>query len=519
MRARKDGYGVITYGKYDRMSLKSSLTNLFARKLRRDIRKMADNALHDQEAIMRSILRKASHCAIGKKYHFLDIKDYEDFKQAIPVKGYEDMRDEIQSIIDGDKDVLWPGRPKYFAKTSGTTSGVKYIPISKESMPFHINTARNAILNYLAQSKRDIFAHQLIFLSGSPVLEDKGGIKTGRLSGIVNHEVPGWARSNQIPDYSTNCIEDWEEKLDRIVAISLHSDLSLISGIPPWVQMYYERLLDQTGKETVKDIFPNFQLFIHGGVNYKPYKAHLEKLAGAGIHTLETYPASEGFIAFQDTIGDESLLLNTYAGMFFEFIPVDQFFDDKPPRLNLSEVETGKDYALIISSNAGLWAYNIGDTIRFTSLNPYRLVVSGRIKHFISAFGEHVIAKEVEEAMDIVSRDYDLKVKEFTVAPQVNPPEGGLPYHEWLIECAGNVSQTDILAHKLDEEMIRQNIYYRDLIEGSILQTLKIRLLSEGSFVQYMKEKGKLGGQNKVPRLTNDREIADRLIEISENLK
>jgi len=501
------------------MSLKSALINLFALKVRGNIRKMADNALADQEIIMKSILHRASSCSIAKKYRFSEIQDYKDFRQAVPVRGYEDMRDDIQKIIDGEYDVLWPGRPKYFAKTSGTTSGVKYIPISKESMPFHINTARNAILNYLAQSKRDIFAHQLIFLSGSPVLENKGGIKTGRLSGIVNHEVPAWARSNQIPDYTTNCIEDWEEKLDRIVDISLSSDLSLISGIPPWVQMYYERLLDKTGKETVKDIFPNFQLFIHGGVNYKPYKANLEKLAGEDIHTLETYPASEGFIAFQDTIGDESLLLNTNAGMFFEFIPADKFFDDQPPRLNLSEVETGKDYALIISSNAGLWAYNIGDTIRFTSLNPYRLHVSGRIKHFISAFGEHVIAKEVEEAMDIVSQDFNLKVKEFTVAPQISPPEGGLPYHEWLVEFAGDVSQADILAHKLDEEMIRQNIYYRDLIEGRILQTLKIRLLPEGSFIQYMKEKGKLGGQNKVPRLTNDREIADRLIKISEKLK
>lgn len=501
------------------MSLKSSLINLFARKVRKDIGKMSEKALSDQDAIMQSIIKKASHCSIGKKYRFSEIRDYNDFRQAIPIRGYEDMRDDIQKIIEGENDVLWPGRPKYFAKTSGTTSGVKYIPISKDSMPYHINTARNAILNYLAQSKRDIFAHQLIFLSGSPVLEDKGGIKTGRLSGIVNHEVPAWARSNQIPDYSTNCIEDWEKKLDRIVDISLDSDLSLISGIPPWVQMYYERLLEKTGKETVKHIFPNFQLFIHGGVNYKPYKANLEKLAGENIHTLETYPASEGFIAFQDTIGDESLLLNTNAGMFFEFIPADQFFDNEPPRLNLSEVETGKDYALIISSNAGLWAYNIGDTIRFTSLDPYRLHVSGRIKHFISAFGEHVIAKEVEEAMDIVSQDYNLKIKEFTVAPQVNPPEGGLPYHEWLVECAEDVSQPDILAHKLDEEMIRQNIYYRDLIEGRILQTLKIRLLSNGSFIEYMKEKGKLGGQNKVPRLTNDREIADRLIKISENLK
>jgi len=500
------------------MSIKSYIIRKFANRIQNQIKASADNALQDQQHILQTLIRKGRSTAFGKNHSFHDILTKKEYAQAVPLKGYEKIKPYVERIIEGEKDILWPGKPRYFAKTSGTTSGVKYIPISKDSIGHHITTARNAILNYVAQTGHDIFSKNMIFLSGSPELITTGGIKTGRLSGIVNHEVPAWVRPNQIPDYTTNCISDWETKLDRIVEISLKADMSLISGIPPWVQMYYERLIACSGKSTVKEIFPNFQLFIHGGVNYQPYKASLEKLAGQGIDTLETYPASEGFIAFQSEINDDGLILNTNAGMYFEFVPLDKVFDENPPRLTLDEVETAKDYALVLSTNAGLWSYLIGDTVRFTSLEPFKLIVSGRIKHFISAFGEHVIAKEVEEAMEIVSRDFGFSVKEFTVAPQVSPPEGGLPYHEWLVEFAETPPNIDIIAHKLDEELIRQNIYYRDLIEGQILQTLKIKALKSNSFVEYMKQEGKLGGQNKVPRLTNDRIIADRLLAVSKTL-
>jgi len=500
------------------MPIRNFIIQKFAKKVSRDIQSMAENALLDQEKIFKSLIAKAKSTKFGIDHGFNQIESYEDFCKAVPLNSYEDLKSYVEDIIAGESDVLWPGKPKYFAKTSGTTSGVKYIPISKESIPYHINTARNAILNYISQTGQDIFSRNMIFLSGSPELNLKGGIKTGRLSGIVNHEIPSWVKPKQIPDYKTNCIEDWEEKLDRLVEIGMKSDMSLISGIPPWVQMYYERLLEKSGKSNIKELFPNYQLFIHGGVNYQPYKSSLEKLAGPGVNTLETYPASEGFIAFQDNYKDLSLLLNTRAGMFYEFVALDEVFKKNPERLKLSEVELGKNYALIINSNAGLWAYSIGDTIRFTSLNPYKIIVSGRIKHFISAFGEHVIAKEVEEAIEIVSSELNLKITEFIVAPQVNPAESGLPYHEWLIEFSEMPDHFDIIAHKIDEEIIRQNIYYRDLIEGKVLQTLKIRALNKNSFVEFMRSQGKLGGQNKVPRLTNDREIADKLISISNSL-
>ncbi|MFN4146027.1 MAG: GH3 auxin-responsive promoter family protein [Runella sp.] len=458
------------------------------------------------------LTRKAKDTAFGKDHFFKDIFTYEDFKQAVPVRDYEDLKGYIQRIIEGEQNILWPEMPIYFAKTSGTTSGVKYIPITKDSIPNHINSARNAILNYIAQTGQSAFLDKkLIFLSGSPVLDTKGSVPTGRLSGIVNHHVPAYLRSNQLPSYDTNCIEEWEEKLERIIDETLNQPMSLISGIPPWVQMYFDRIVARTGKP-VKDVFPDFQLFIYGGVNFEPYRAKLFDTIGKKIDSIETYPASEGFIAFQDRQDDSGLLLLADSGIFFEFIPADRFFDENPSRLTLAEVEIGKNYALIINNNAGLWGYSIGDTVKFVSKDPYRLVVTGRIKHFISAFGEHVIGEEVEKALQYaMQKQPHTEVVEFTVAPMVTPSEG-LPYHEWLIEFAKPPQDLQRFASDIDQKLTELNVYYDDLISGGILRPLKITPLPPHSFINYMRSLGKLGGQNKVPRLANHREIADVLI-------
>lgn len=466
---------------------------------------------------MHQIVRQAANTAFGRDHGFSQIKSYEDFKQAIPIRDYEDLKPYIERVKQGEANVLWPGRPAYFAKTSGTTSGVKYIPMSKESTPLHFGTARNALFNYYAQTgKGDWLDGKMIFLSGSPELEMVNGIRTGRLSGISNHLVPAWLRTNQLPSWETNCIEDWEAKLDRIVDETLHSDMRLISGIPPWVQMYYERLLERSGKQTIREIFPNYSVFVWGGVNFEPYRAKLEALVGGSMDTVETYPASEGFIAFQDTFPTNTstnpgLLLNADAGMFFEFIPAEEVFRENPTRLSLREVEIGVNYALILHTNAGLWGYSIGDTVQFVEKNPYRIVVSGRVKHFISAFGEHVIGKEVEESLLPVANAAGIRIVEFSVAPQVTPPEGGLPYHEWFIEFDNRPDDLGAFALRVDAAMRQQNIYYDDLITGNILQPLKIRPLRKDAFREYMKSQGKLGGQNKVPRLANDRKIASWL--------
>jgi acyl-CoA synthetase (AMP-forming)/AMP-acid ligase II len=417
----------------------------------------------------------------------------------------------MERVVSGESNVLWSGKPLYFAKTSGTTSGVKYIPITRESIPNHINGARNALLNYVHETGNSAFLDgKLIFLSGSPELELRNGIHVGRLSGISNHFVPSYLRTNQMPSYAANCIADWETKLDAIVEETLPARMTLISGIPSWVQMYFDRINARTGKP-VKDVFPDFSLFVYGGVNYEPYRAKMEASLGRKVDSIELFPASEGFFAYQDQQGDPGLLLLLDAGIFYEFIPAEEYFNEQPTRLTIGEVELGKNYALIVSSNAGLWAYSIGDTVQFVSKDPYRLIVSGRIKHFTSAFGEHVIAKEVESALKGASEGQDVEVVDFHVAPQVNPPEGGLPYHEWFISFAKRPNDMAAFAQRIDLAMQQQNIYYRDLIEGNILRPAVITEVAEDAFIRYARSEGRLGGQFKLPRLANDRKVADRL--------
>lgn len=494
------------------MGFRATLIKPYAKTIARDINRWAANAVAAQEKVFKNLIQVGRITAFGKDHDFKNIQSYEAFRERVPIRDYEDLKTYIERIKKGEANVLWRGKPKYFAKTSGTTSGVKYIPLTKDSMPNHFGTARNALFNIFARTgKGDWLEGKMIFLSGSPELDTSSVIPTGRLSGIVNHEVPAWLRTNQLPSYKTNCIEDWETKVERIVDETVKSDMRLISGIPPWVQMYYERLLDRSGKKMIKDLFPNYSMFVYGGVNFEPYRAQLEELVGKRIDSVETYPASEGFIAFQDLPESQGLLLNVDSGIFFEFVPVEEIFNENPTRLWLKDIEIGVNYALIINNNAGLWGYNIGDTIQFVNKNPYRIVVSGRVKHFISAFGEHVIGKEVEEALLSVANQENIRIVEFTVAPQVNPGNGALPYHEWLIEFDNLPDNLDAFAAKLDAAMVQQNIYYEDLIVGRILQPLKISPLQRNAFREYMKTLGKLGGQNKVPRLSNDRKIAEEL--------
>lgn len=467
-------------------------------------------AVADQQSIFQQLLKVGSRTTFGKDHSLGEVKTYEDYKAAVPIRDYEAFKPYIEQIKAGQQNVLWKGKPMYFAKTSGTTSGVKYIPISKDSIHNHIDTARNALLCYMAESGNTAFADgRMIFLSGSPVLERVGGIPTGRLSGIVNHFIPGYLRGNQLPSYETNCIEDWEEKLGKIVAETFDKDMTLISGIPPWMQMYFDWLSEKSGKK-IKELFPNLQVLVHGGVNFEPYKAKLFESLGGPIDTIETFPASEGFFAFQDTLDNEGLLLNTNSGIFFEFIPAGEVFNDNPTRLSLADVKVGENYALIINSNAGLWGYNIGDTVRFVSTDPYRIVVTGRIKHYISAFGEHVIGEEVEHAILQAATAHHARIVEFTVAPMIQTT-GELPFHEWFVSFEETPADLATFSKAVDDNLRKKNIYYDDLIKGNILQPLKIRPMQSHAFIEYMKSIGKLGGQNKVPRLSNDRALADAL--------
>lgn len=500
------------------MSVKAFAAKLFAKRIHAKTQKWANNPVETQQKVFEALIKEAVQTQFGKDHDFSSIKTFSDFAQKVPIRDYEGLKHYVDKVVKGEENVLWKGKPLYFAKTSGTTSGAKYIPLTKESMPFHIQAARNAILSYIHETgKAEFVKGKMIFLQGSPLLEEKNGIKLGRLSGIVAHFVPKYLQKNRMPSWETNCIEDWETKVNAIVEETINEDMAVISGIPSWVQMYFEKLAAKANKP-VGEIFKNFNLFIYGGVNYEPYRAKFENLIGRKVDSIELFPASEGFFAYQDSQSEKGMLLLLNSGIFYEFIKADEFFTENPKHYTIGEVELGVNYVLIISTNAGLWGYNIGDTVQFTSLKPYRVIVSGRIKHYISAFGEHVIGKEVESALQEAMEGTDVRVNEFTVAPQITPTEG-LPYHEWFIEFDSEESEQpnnlEDFALKIDNAMRKQNVYYDDLIVGNVLRRLVITKVPKNGFQEYMKSIGKLGGQNKLPRLSNDRKIA-QFFEIKE---
>jgi phenylacetate-coenzyme A ligase PaaK-like adenylate-forming protein len=492
------------------MSIKSIAAKLFAKKIYKETQAWAKNPVATQNKVLQKLIKEARGTQFGIDHHFDKIKSSADFAKNVPVRDYEGLKTYVDKVVKGEENILWKGKPLYFAKTSGTTSGAKYIPLTKESMPFHIEAARNAILHYIHETgKSDFIDGKMIFLQGSPILEEKYGIKLGRLSGIVAHFVPKYLQKNRMPSLETNCIEDWETKVNAIVEETFNENMTVISGIPSWVQMYFEKL-QQKGGKPVGEIFKNFNLFIYGGVNYEPYRAKFENLIGRKVDSIELFPASEGFFAYQDSQKEKGMLLLLNSGIFYEFIKSDEFYTDKPRRYTIGEVELNVNYVLIISTNAGLWGYNIGDTVQFTSLKPYRIIVSGRIKHYISAFGEHVIGKEVENALQEAIIGTDIRINEFTVAPQITPTEG-LPYHEWFIEFENEPEDSAAFAEAIDNAMRKQNMYYDDLIVGNVLRKVVLTKVAKNGFQDYMKSIGKLGGQNKVPRLSNDRSIVDLL--------
>ena len=492
------------------MGLKSTLGKLYAKLIARSNKKWISNPLKAQKNVFQSLIKTAKKTVFGVDHQFTEIDSYEDFKARVPVVDYEQIKYYIERIQKGEKDVLWPGSPLYFCKTSGTTSGVKYIPVSKDSMLIQVKCAKDAVLSYVSETNDTTpLKGGNIFIQGSPELDESSGIPIGRLSGIAAHYIPWYLQSSNFPSFETNCIEDWEVKLDAIINETINQNMTLISGIPPWVQMYFERIVLKTGKK-VSEVFPDFSLLVFGGVAFEPYRESFKRLIGKDIPSVETYPSSEGFIAYQDSRLEEGMLLCVNHGIFYEFIPTSEYFNEKPTRIALDDVQLGVDYALVLNTNAGLWGYSIGDVVRFVSKKPYRLVVSGRIKHFTSAFGEHVIGKEVENALKIAIKKYPAEVNEFHVAPQVKP-EKGLPFHEWFIEFKKEPKNLDGFLFFLDKKMQSQNTYYKDLIDGNVLRPLVVSKIKKGGFIQYMKSVGKLGGQNKVPRLANNRDIADKL--------
>ncbi|SHK10746.1 GH3 auxin-responsive promoter family protein [Epilithonimonas mollis] len=492
--------------------IKKNIALIWAKKHIEKSKSFKTNAIQNQQELLLDLVKTAEKTLFGREHQFEDIKTIKDFQSKVPVADYEDLKSYIEKVKKGQSKILWPDLPEYFAKTSGTTSGSKYIPISKEAMPFQIAAAQSAIFHYIGKKNNADFVNgKMIFLQGSPELEEINGIKNGRLSGIVAHHIPDYLQKNRLPSWETNCIEDWETKIGKIVEETENENMTLISGIPPWLIMYFEKLIDRHNKK-ITQIFPNLQLIITGGVNYEPYRDKMNELLGKTVDIVQTFPASEGFFAFQDDYQKDGLLLLTNHGIFYEFIPLEQYGKPNAQRLTLKDVEMNKDYALVLTTNSGLWAYSIGDVVRFIDKNPHRILVSGRTKHFTSAFGEHVIAFEVEEALKATVDKFPAQITEFHLAPEVNPTDG-LPYHEWFIEFEKEPKDFEAFKSELDLQLRKRNTYYDDLISGNILQPLIITKLKKNAFQDYAKSEGKLGGQNKIPRLANDRKIGDFLTE------
>lgn len=496
--------------------MKSTIAKLYSKFISKKEQAWRSNAVECQEKLLKELIDTAKNTAFGEDHNFQDITTHQDYAQAVSIQDYEDLKPYIERVRAGEKNILWPKKPKYFAKTSGTTSGAKFIPITKDSLPFHIKAAKNALLHYIDNTGNADFVNgKMIFLQGNPILKEVNDIKIGRLSGIVAHYVPSYLQKNRMPSWETNCITQWEEKVDAIVAETVNENLTVIGGIPPWILMYFERLQEKTGKK-IGTIFPHLQVIVTGGVNYEPYREKMNEFLGKKVDVIQTYPASEGFIAYQDQLDSEDLLLLLNHGIFYEFVPVEEFGQTDARRLHIGQVELDKNYAVILTTNAGLWSYSIGDTVKFTSLDPYRIVVTGRIKHYTSAFGEHVIAKEVENALRETLDQHPAMVSEFHIAPQVNPAEG-LPYHEWFIEFKEPPKDLNAFKTSLDQHVQDQNAYYFDLIQGKVLRPLEITFVQANGFNAYMKSQGKLGGQFKLPRLANDRAIADELEKFKQN--
>lgn len=490
--------------------LKKTAAKIWAKNHVKQSENYKKNAVEDQQKLLLQLVKTAEKTLFGREHRFEEITSVEDYQNRVPVSDYEGIKHYIEKVKRGQRNILWTDTPEYFAKTSGTTSGAKYIPISREGMPYQIAAAQSALFHYINhKGNADFVNGKMIFLQGSPELEEIFGIKTGRLSGIVAHHIPNYLQKNRLPSLKTNLIEDWETKVDEIVKETEKENMTLISGIPPWLIMYFEKLIERNGKK-ITELFPNLQLIVTGGVNFEPYREKMNELLGKPVDTIQTFPASEGFFAFQDDYTKEGLLLLTNHGIFYEFIPLELYGKPDAPRLTLKDVELHKDYALILTTNSGLWSYSIGDVVRFISKDPHRILVSGRTKHFTSAFGEHVIAFEVEEAMKATVEKFPAQITEFHLAPQVNPAEG-LPYHQWFIEFEKEPANFEAFKKNLDDEMRKRNTYYDDLISGNVLQPLMITKLKKNAFQEYAKSEGKLGGQNKIPRLANDRKIGDFL--------
>lgn len=492
-----------------------------ARRRLREVAKWRPDPAPVQEELLKELVSKGRKTTFGREHGFAAINCVADYQERVPLREYLAFKPYWDRLLEGATDVTWPGRISRFALTSGTTAGNKLIPVSREGIRSFLRAGRDVLNFYLqATEDTDLFKGKFLYLGGSTELKPAAhGIQMGDLSGIMAKAMPSFVERFRLPSAEANLIPDWEKKLEVVAKESVNADVRGISGTPSWVLCLFQRVFElkraEGGRaETLADVWPNLSFMVHGGTSFEPYRKTFGDLFGKTVQTIEVYPASEGFIGIQDQLGEPDLLLMADTGLFYEFVPVEEMDKPEPTRLTVANVEKDVQYAIVLTTNSGLWSYVIGDIVRFTSLRPHRLRVTGRIKQFLNAFGEHLIAEEVENALTRAAHETDAEVKEFHLAPVYPSDPRVRPAHQCIVEFTNPPGDTDRFAEIFDAQLCEQNDdYAAHRKDDAGLTAPEVIPVPEGTFYDTMKSLDKLGGQHKVPRLSNERDFADQLLE------
>ncbi len=482
------------------------------------IEEWTNNPITAQREILQDLVTHGQHTAFGRKYNLRSLFTIKAFKEAVPIHEYDDLKPWIEKLMNGEQNQLWDSPVNWFAKSSGTTSDKsKFIPVTEENLEdCHFQAGKDVVtLYYHFNPESNLLTGKGLVIGGShQVSQLNEELFFGDLSAVLMQNMPMWGHWIRTPELAIALLDEWEKKIESLAQSTIIENVTSISGVPTWTQVLIKRILEVTGKNSMQEVWPNLELYMHGGVSFAPYKENFKKLLGPDIRYMEMYNASEGFFAAQDDLDQEGMLLFLSHGIFYEFMPVEEYGKSNPKTIGLNKVELGKQYALVISTNSGLWRYLVGDTIQFTSLFPFRIKVTGRLKHFINAFGEEIIVENADAAIAIASERTGANVKDYTAAP-IYFSEQSNGAHEWLIEFEKHPGNLEQFVYELDSSLKNLNSDYEAKRHKNIaLRMPVVHVLKQGIFNLWLKQKGRLGGQHKIPRLSNDRKYIDEILKL-----